>query len=108
LGLRKAHEYVPIALIGIPADEVFSNPRAAGPLKFSACFFISQIRFSDVVEVTTLFGGRGAGRVYETSSAWMPMRATGKYLCGLINPTCAGASQMKGPFRIRRTASQYL
>ena len=35
--------------------------------------------------------GLGTVRIYETSSAWMPMRATGMYSCGLINPDCAEA-----------------
>jgi len=36
-GLRKAHKYFPVALIGIHADEVFLNLRAAWPLNFIAC-----------------------------------------------------------------------
>jgi hypothetical protein len=34
LGFGKAHEHIHVALIGIPADEVFQNLKAAPPLKF--------------------------------------------------------------------------
>jgi len=64
---------------------------------------LKKIGLNDwVVERTTMFKGIGAGRVYETSSAGMPMRAIGTYSCGLINPTCAVASQINGPSRLFR------